>query len=97
MQQIRFFFTGPLTRYSQEQLYSTFNGGTQNITSPVFVIVGILTGKACGGANFCSSPMESSYVNLRDPDILRFLREEVLFLNCKIDNDQSCTLINRPT
>jgi len=88
---------GPLTRYSQEQLYSTFNGGTQNITSPVFVIVGILTGKACGGANFCSHPMESSYVNLRDPDIHRFLREEVLFLNCKIDNDQSCTLINRPT
>ena len=90
------FFTGPLTYYSREQLYSTYNGGTQNITSPVFVIVGILTGKACGGSQFCSAPQESSYVNLRDPDVHRFLRREVLMLNCQINATTSCTLINRP-
>ena len=55
----------------------------------MFVIVGILTGKACGGANFCSAPKESSYVNLRDPDIQRFLKEEVIDLNC-----EGCTLGN---
>ena len=55
----------------------------------MFIVAGILTGKACGGSLYCAGSLESSYVNLRDPDIQRFLKEEVIDLNC-----EGCTLGN---
>ena len=71
------FYIGPLTRATGEASYSRlFDNNNRPIVTPVFIVTGILTGKACRSSTYCQSGT-SAYVNLRDPDVHRFLEGEV--------------------
>ena len=79
---IHSFTIGPLTRATQELTYWNYRG-TQQMSSSVFVVTGILSGQACTESN-CSPGDHrdaSAYVNLRDPDIKTFLSNNVQDLN----------------
>merc|ERR1719356_1893844 len=72
----------PLTRATQELTYWNYRG-TQQMSSSVFVVTGILSGQACTESNCSPGPHRdaSAYVNLRDPDIKTFLSNNVEDLN----------------